>query len=140
MAVFAIRGDDVVVGRKRLHHADADGFFADIEVQEAANLLGAVRFGTLIFEAPDQEHAAQDWSQSALARGVHEAVSRVEISPSGRPSSRALSRRRMILPLFVRGRCCWNSSSLGAIGRAQTLAPEADQFQTQLFARLEART
>ena len=105
VSVLAIRGNDVVVGGQRLHHADADRFFTAVEMEKAANLLGAVRFGTLIFETPDQEHAAQ-LGESVFARGAHGSVSRVETSPSGRPSSRALSKRRMILPLFVRGRCC----------------------------------
>ena len=41
--------------------------------------------------------------------------SRVEVSPSGRPSSRALSRRRIILPLRVLGRLSMKSISRGAM-------------------------
>ena len=41
-------------------------------------------------------------------------VSTVDVSPSGRPSSRAFSKRRMIFPLRVCGSASTNSISLGA--------------------------
>ena len=49
-----------------------------------------------------------------LCHAADAAFSRVERSPSGRPSSRARSRRRMILPLRVRGRSALNAISFGA--------------------------
>src|SRR5581483_1363118 len=55
--------------------------------------------------------AVHDDAVSGDAAG---SVSRVERSPSGNPSSRALSRRRMILPLRVFGTLGRKSISLGA--------------------------
>jgi hypothetical protein len=49
-------------------------------------------------------------------------ASSVEVSPSGRPSSRALSRRRMILPLRVRGSTWQERDLLRGDGGAQALA------------------
>ena len=39
MAVLAIGRDDRVLGLERLHRADRDRLLADVEVQEAADLL-----------------------------------------------------------------------------------------------------
>ena len=51
--------------------------------------------------------------------------SRVDRSPSGRPSSRARSRRRMILPLRVCGRSSENAISRGATAGPSRRAGEA---------------
>ena len=66
-------------------------------------------------------------------------LSSVERSPSGRPSSRALSRRRMILPLRVCGRCVPEIDLLRRDRRPEPLAGVAEQFPAQLLARLVAR-
>jgi hypothetical protein len=39
VAVLAVGGDDVVVRRQRMQRADGAGLLADVEVQEAADLL-----------------------------------------------------------------------------------------------------
>ena len=86
---------------------DAHRFFADVEVQEAADLALAVGLGALLLQAPDAQHVGEE-------RNAHAPDSSVEVSPSGKPSSRALSSRRMILPLRVCGSALANSISFGA--------------------------
>ena len=56
VAVLAIGRDDGVVRRERLHHADGHGFLADVEVQEAADLLRGVKLDAFLLEAPDAQH------------------------------------------------------------------------------------
>ena len=83
-----------------------------------------VELGRLLLEAPDEQHLAQQREGvRAIERGRRRrhdhrsasvAPSSVEMSPSGRPSSRALSSRRMIFPLRVLGRFGSNAISLGA--------------------------
>ena len=63
MTVLAVRRDDRVLRRKRLHGADGHGFLADVEMQEAANLAGAVQLGALLLEAADAQHLAQQRSR-----------------------------------------------------------------------------
>ena len=94
-----------------------DGLLADVQVEKATDLAGAIELGTALFEAADADHLAEQ-EQAVVAGEVlvghgQEALSRVERSPSGRPSSRALSRRRMILPLRVFGSFERNSISFG---------------------------
>ena len=115
-------------------------------MQEAADLAGAVELRALLLEAADAQHLPQ---QGAHVRGVVlEAASfgvivipfsSVEVSPSGSPSSRALSRRRMILPLRVCGRRRRKSISFGATAGAEPLAGEAEQLRAQRLARLGSR-
>jgi len=68
----------------------------------------AVQFHRLLLEAADPQHLLQE-QQPVFAcqwwRGRSHALSNVDVSPSGSPSSRALSSRRMILPLRVFGKC-----------------------------------
>ncbi len=52
---------------------------------------------------------------------AHAPASSVEVSPSGSPSSRALSSRRMILPLRVRGSVGRNAISFGATAAPRRL-------------------
>ena len=59
VAVLAIRRDDGVLRRQRLHHADGDRLLADVEVQEAADLAGAVELRALLLEAADAQHLVQ---------------------------------------------------------------------------------
>src|SRR5512133_3667213 len=103
MAVFAIGRDHCIHRRESLHRANGDRLFADIEMQKTADLLLLVKLGALLLEAANADHPAQQ-RQQVLAGQVrlgpmglaHDgASSSVERSPSGRPSSRARSRRRM---------------------------------------------
>ena len=127
VTVLAIGRDDGVVRAERRHHADGDRLLADVEVQEAADLARAVELGALLLEAADAQHLAQQGD--ARASGVVAAIMRCppasRVSPSGRPSSRALSRRRMILPLRVRGSVREEVDLLRRDGGAEALAREA---------------
>ena len=64
--------------------------------------------------------------------------SSVEVSPSGSPSSRALSNRRMILPLRVRGSVVDELDLLRRDDRAKPRTREAQQLAPQRIVRLEA--
>ena len=55
-------------GLERLHHADGDGLLADVEVQEAADLAGAVELGALLLEPADAQHLPQQLSACSRAR------------------------------------------------------------------------
>ena len=122
MAVLAIGRDHRVGWRQRLHRTDGDRLLADVEMHESADLLLLIKLGAFLLEAPDAHHRAQQCQQVLAVQmrlwrmGVaHDgASSRVERSPSGRPSSRARSRRRMILPLRVRGKSGRKAISFGA--------------------------
>ena len=65
VAVLAIRGDDRVVGLQRVDRAGGHRFLADVQVQEAADLLLAVEVGAPLLEAADAHHVAQQRSASA---------------------------------------------------------------------------
>src|SRR5690606_25594209 len=67
VTVLAIGPRDRVGGPQRLHHADSDRLLAVVQVQEAADLAGAVQLGTAILEAADAQHLAQQ-VQAVLAR------------------------------------------------------------------------
>ncbi len=134
MAVLPVGGDHGVIGREGLHHADGARLLADAEVEEAADRRLAVELDAALLEATDPQHLAQQvegvvlLGRASLRRVAladrrsrsprHCCASSVEVSPSGMPSSRALSSRRMILPLWVWGRC-WSK----AISRGATAAP-----------------
>jgi hypothetical protein len=60
MAVLAIGGDDGVLGRDRLDHADRVGLLADIEMQEAADLAGRIELGARLLEASDARHLPEE--------------------------------------------------------------------------------
>ena len=102
VTVLAVRRDDRVLRRERLHRTDRDGLLADVQVHEAADLRRAVELDALLLEPAHPQHLAQQL-EAVLAVDVrgraHDAGSSVEVSPSGSPSSRAFSSRRMILPL-----------------------------------------
>lgn len=114
--MLAVGGHDGVLGRQGLEHSNGHRLLAVVEVQEAANFGGGVELGALLLQPPDADHGMQQvQSMNAVQGGslrfpralrFHSAVSSVERSPSGRPSSRALSRRRMILPALFLGRLC----------------------------------
>ena len=59
MAMLPISRDDGVFRLQRLHRADRHRLFADIEVDEAANLAGSVKFDALLFETANAQHLAQ---------------------------------------------------------------------------------
>ena len=102
VTVLAIRGDDRVLRRERLHRTDRDGLLADVQVHEPADLGGAVELHALLLEPAHPKHLPQQL-EAVLAvdlRGrAHDAGSSVEVSPSASPSSRAFSSLRMTLPL-----------------------------------------
>src|SRR5690606_25229886 len=84
----------------------------------APYLLLRVEFVALLLEAANTDHAAQEGTDMVVVQlhpGGHLAFpSSVDRSPSGRPSSRARRRRRMILPERVRGRLSRKTISRGA--------------------------
>ena len=47
LAVLTVGGHHGVLGREGLHHADRHRLLADVEVQEAADLRGAVQLGRI---------------------------------------------------------------------------------------------
>jgi hypothetical protein len=106
VAVLAIGRDHRVLRGERPHRAHRHRLLAYIKVEESPDLPGAVSLRGLLLEAPDPEHLAQE-RVAVLAggrrRGHRAPVSSVEVSPSGRPSSRAFRSRRMIFPLRVLG-------------------------------------
>src|SRR5579859_3739387 len=87
-------------------------------MHEAAYLFGLIKFETFLLEPADAQHGGQQMPPMQVVEmhlaGHLVSLSRVDRSPSGKPSSRAFSRRRMILPLRVRGRPARKSISLGA--------------------------
>src|SRR3989338_7047913 len=96
-------------------------------MQEAAYLLLRIEFGTLLLEPANADHllqqvlamhACQPRMRYLGFTGTHAKASSVDVSPSGSPSSRAFSRRRMILLLRVLGRL-----SAMAMMRGATAAP-----------------
>ena len=60
MAVFAVGRDDRIVGVQRVDDAGRDGFLADIEVQEAADLLQPVELRAGLLETADAQHLAHE--------------------------------------------------------------------------------
>src|ERR1039457_3028372 len=121
MPVLAIGRDDPITLFQRRDDAHRDRLLAIVKMHEAANLLLCVQLGALLLKAADADHLLQQ-IQHVFARqmrlfgvlGHRSSLSSVEMSPSGRPSSRALSSRRMILPLRVFGKFCRNAMSFGA--------------------------
>src|SRR6516164_1226589 len=120
--VIAVGGNDPVALLEHRNDADSDCFLPIIKVQESPDLLLSIEFGAFILEAADADHLLQKIErvpprQSRLVSnyGHRSSLSSVEMSPSGRPSSRALSSRRMILPLRVFGRFWRKAMSFGAI-------------------------
>ena len=59
MTVLAVGRDDGIVWAECLHGADGDRFLADVQMQEAADLAGAVQLRALLLEAPDAQHLVQ---------------------------------------------------------------------------------
>src|SRR5574338_1126606 len=98
MTMFEISGDNPIVSPQRLHCANGDRLFTDVEMKKTANLAEAIELYTFFFEASDAEHLAQQRQQMlsnqpwafGLNHCAHLVGSKVEISPSGRPISRAL--------------------------------------------------
>jgi len=68
MAVLAICRDHSVGRRERLHCADRDRLFADIEMQKAADLFLLIKFGTFLFEAANAHHRPQQRQQVLAAQ------------------------------------------------------------------------
>ena len=122
MAMLAVGRDDPVALLEHRDDADGDRLLAVIEMQEASDLLLGVELGAFVLEPANADHLLQqvEHMRARQARlvdgcGHRSSLSSVEMSPSGRPSSRALSSRRMILPLRVFGRFWRNAMSFGAI-------------------------
>ena len=103
--MLAVRRDHRVLGAERGEHAGRDRLLADVEVEEAADLLCRVVLGAALLEPPDRGSSAPQQPRAPRrASGVTARPRASTVSPSGRPSSRARNSRRMILPLRVRGR------------------------------------
>src|ERR1035441_6601025 len=106
MTVLAVGRDDRVIWPERLHRADCDRLLADVQVHETADLRRAVELDALLLKAANQEHLPKQ-VESVLAidgrLGPHGSGSSVEMSPSGKATSRALSQRGTILPLRFPG-------------------------------------
>ncbi len=58
VAVVAVGGDDVILGAGGGDGADGDGFLADVEVAESADLLLLVGLGAFDFKLSDEAHLA----------------------------------------------------------------------------------
>lgn len=86
-----------------MQDADRHRFFTDVQVQKAANPAFPVQLAGTLFETADAYHVPQQiqFGLPGQRHGRHDGFSRADVSPSGRPNSRALSRRRMSLPLRV---------------------------------------
>src|SRR6185436_8458337 len=108
-------------------------------MKEPMDLAEAVQFDALLLEAANAQHLTKK-SNFMLMRHrrcfwfkecAHWFNSNVEMSPSGRPISRALSRRRMIFPLRVWGRTVTNSISFGATTapRRTRAKPSSSRFR-----------
>ena len=78
--MLAVGRDDRVLGAERRHHPGGDRLLADVQVQEAADLRGAVELGARLLEAADQQHGAQQVASArrrsrpagrSLALGAH---------------------------------------------------------------------
>ena len=80
VAVLPIGGDDRIVRLERLEGAHGDGLLADVQMQEAADLPRAVELRTLLLEAPDAQHLAQQLHVVREGRGCGRA--RAHASPS----------------------------------------------------------
>jgi hypothetical protein len=120
LAVFAIGCDDpVAIGQDR-DDPGRDRLLPVIEMQEAADLLLRVKLRAFVLEFADADHVSEQVQNMGpvemrfVDHGHVSSVSNVEMSPSGRPSSRAFRRRRMILPERVLGRVLRNTISRGA--------------------------
>ena len=120
MPVFAIGGDNAVGLGQHRDDARRDRLFSIIEVQEAADFFLGVEFGAFVLEFAHPYHVREQLQhmrpvEFRLVDHSHvSSVSSVEISPSGRPSSRAFRSRRMILPDRVFGSVFRNTISRGA--------------------------
>ena len=66
---------------------------------------------------------------------THDAASRVDRSPSGRPSSRAFSRRRMILPLLRLREVLVEGDGARSNGGAEPAASEPEELEAEVLAR-----
>ncbi len=56
VAVIAIVRHDVILRAQRMNRAHRDGFLADVQVQEPADLALLIGHARFFFEAPDQHH------------------------------------------------------------------------------------
>ena len=133
MGVLPVGGHDPVLGCDSGQRPDRHRLLPDREMQKPADLALHVEFGRPLLESPDQEHLPQEvvrmvpgesgrrrHGPGSTAPGGGPASS-IERSPSGSPNSRALSSRRMILPLRVLGSAATKSSSFGAIAAPSRL-------------------
>jgi hypothetical protein len=60
VAVLAIRRNDRIVRRQRLHGADGHRLLSDTKMKEAADLSGAVQLGAFLLETPDAQHLGEE--------------------------------------------------------------------------------
>ena len=63
MRMLAITGEHVIVLADGRDRANGHGFLTNVEMAEAANLTGAIRFRGFFFEATDQKHLVIDVHQ-----------------------------------------------------------------------------
>ncbi len=166
--MLAVRRHDRVGVRESLVDADGHGFLTDVEVHETPDTGGAVQLHAAFLEPADAQHRLEQGKAvrgltvrpgggsrcvggagsahadcSVLAReeasGEESAFSRVEVSPSGRPSSRARSRRRMTLPMAGVRQVLVEGDLARRHGRAQSASGEGQQFLPGCGGRVEAR-
>ena len=121
VAMLPVGRDDPIALLQHRNDADRDRLLAIVKVQKPPDLLLGVELRALVLEAADADHLLEQIERVRARQmrlvdrcGHRSSLSSVEMSPSGRPSSRALSRRRMILPLRVFGKFCRKAMSLGA--------------------------
>ena len=91
---------------------------------ETLRFFRVVEFNAFRLEMPDANHLLQQMPHMRMIEMYPAHLSslpNVDRSPSGRPSSRASRRRRMIFPLRVLGKAVLNSISFGATAACNRL-------------------
>ena len=138
--MLAVGGYHRVIGGQRPQRSGGHRLLADIQMEESPNLGFPVQLRALLFHAAHPHHVGQQASRKVMVGHIDTArmsgspfVSTVDVSPSGSPSSRAFSKRRMIFPLRVCGSVVDELDFLRRDRGAQPLARVAEQFQPQLF-------
>jgi hypothetical protein len=62
LAMFPVRGHDVVIGAKCCQRTDGDCFLPDIQVAESTDLAERVRLARLLLEPANQDHHLQPFA------------------------------------------------------------------------------
>ena len=142
--MLPIRADNRVGRLQRLHDADGNGFLAVVEMQKAADLRRRCTAPRNDPRSTNAQHLRQQVQRVLAACSASEValmrcwLQRRQIA-FRQPERTARSRRRMILPLRVRGSDGVNSISRGAIAAPSSRRPCAtvERSASRLVAGLE---